>query len=116
MKSYPSIKREKLIVAIKEGNRWSKNTILLEFHDHAKETDPKKIEAYIKDAEAGLKQIHQFENRNHRGSFTYTLGEWEKVVSWFYENYYLFVRESFFVKIFIVIPCFLEIKESIRNS
>ena len=47
----------------------------LEFHDHAKETDPKKIEAYIKDAEAGLKQIHQFQNRNNRGSFTYTLGE-----------------------------------------
>lgn len=88
----------------------------LEFHDHAKETDPKKIEAYIKDAEAGLKQIHQFQNRSHRGSFTYTLGEWEIVVSWFYESYYLFVRESFFVKIVIVIPCVLEIRESIRNS
>lgn len=75
MKTYPSIKREKLIIAIKEGNGSLESVILVEFHDHAKETDPKKVEAYIKDAEAGLKQIQQFQNRNHRGSFTYTLGE-----------------------------------------
>ncbi|OAO16433.1 hypothetical protein AV274_1842 [Blastocystis sp. ATCC 50177/Nand II] len=35
MKTYPSSKREKLIVAIKE-----------EFHDHAKETDLKKVDMF----------------------------------------------------------------------
>ena len=64
MKTYPSSKREKLIAAIKE-----------EFHDHAKETDPKKIDMYIRDAEAGLKQIQQYSQNDHRGTLSYTLGE-----------------------------------------
>ena len=64
MKTYPSSRRERLIVAIKE-----------EFHDHAKETDPKKIDMYIRDAEAGLKQIEQYTKNNHHGTLSYTLGE-----------------------------------------
>ena len=46
----------------------------LEFHDHAKETDPKKVEMYIRDAEAGLKQIQQYTKTNHHGSLSYTIG------------------------------------------
>lgn len=63
MKTYPSSKRDKLIVAIKE-----------EFHDHAKETDPKKVANYIRDAEAGLHQIQQYSKKTHRGLVDYTIG------------------------------------------
>ena len=64
MKTYPSSRRDRLIVAIKE-----------EFHDHASETDPVKLEAYYRDAEAGLKQIQQYLKPSHRGVMEYTLGE-----------------------------------------
>lgn len=75
MKTYPSSRRERLIVAIKEG-RFSKEwSDFVEFHDHAKETDPKKIDMYIRDAEAGLKQIEQYTKNNHHGTLSYTLGE-----------------------------------------
>ena len=47
----------------------------LEFHDHASETDPVKLEAYYRDAEAGLKQIQQYLKPSHRGVMEYTLGE-----------------------------------------
>ena len=74
MKTYPSSKRERLIVAIKEGT-FLHNASHLEFHDHAKETDPKKIEVYINDAEAGLGQIQQFSREKRRGTVEYTIGK-----------------------------------------
>lgn len=48
---------------------------LIEFHDHATETDPVKLEGYYRDAEAGLKQIQQYSKPSHRGVMEYTLGE-----------------------------------------
>lgn len=75
MKNYPSSKRDRLIVAIKEGINSLYGILCVEFHDHAKETDPKKIEVYRNDAQAGLMQIEQYVKNNTRGSMTYTLGE-----------------------------------------
>lgn len=49
--------------------------LTVEFHDHAKETDPKKIETYINDAEAGLGQIKQFTKEKRRGTVEYTIGK-----------------------------------------
>lgn len=54
-KLYPSSNRDKMVIAIKE-----------EFRDHRNETDEKKLERYLSEAEGGLQRLQSYSKLNSK--------------------------------------------------